>query len=373
MNGWGGTPDHFQIFASSLHNPVSLTYTATKVTAVEGSGMVSTFVWDIGGTFTQAADGTISGNVTSLVLSDLGPTGAGTKVQLMNMAGLNTTYATLLDIVHGYVAPSVLLAGNDILNGTGFIPDQVNYPGAGVGLYGEAGNDTLTGTAYDDILAGGTGNDRMTGGLGNDTYKVDSTLDVVIELANQGTDTVKSEISYTLGANLENLNLVTFKHVNGTGNALANFIKAGAGNNVLSGGGGNDNLQGFAGNDILIGGAGNDVLKGGAGNDVFRFNAALNAASNADIIQDFVAVNDTIQLENAVFAKLVTTGVMNAAMLRAGAGVATAADANDYIIYNQTNGKLYYDADANGAGAAVQFATIGAGGIALTNADFVVI
>jgi Ca2+-binding RTX toxin-like protein len=48
------------------------------------------------------------------------------------------------------------------------------------------------------------------------------------------------------------------------------------------------------------------------------------------------------------------------------------ADSNDFIVYNTVTGALLYDADGNGAVAAVQIATL-AGGLALTNADFVVI
>jgi Ca2+-binding RTX toxin-like protein len=42
----------------------------------------------------------------------------------------------------------------------------------------------------------------LIGGKGNDTYIVD-TGDVVIENPAEGTDTVQSSVTYTLGANLE--------------------------------------------------------------------------------------------------------------------------------------------------------------------------
>jgi Tol biopolymer transport system component len=66
-----------------------------------------------------------------------------------------------------------------------------------------------------------------------------------------GTDTVRSSLSYTLTANVENLLLTggKYDHINATGNALANALTGNDGNNVLDGGAGDDTLTGGAGND----------------------------------------------------------------------------------------------------------------------------
>jgi len=65
--------------------------------------------------------------------------------------------------------------------------------------------NTIIGNSGNNVLDGGKGIDNMTGGAGNDTYIVDNVKDVVTELYNEGNDSVKSSISYTLGDEVENL------------------------------------------------------------------------------------------------------------------------------------------------------------------------
>src|SRR6185312_8184678 len=91
--------------------------------------------------------------------------------------------------------------------------------------------------------------------------------DVVVEGVNAGTDQVVSSLSYSLVANVEQLTLGGAAAVNGTGNALGNYIVGNEANNVLSGLGGNDVLDGRGGNDTLLGGVGDEKLYGGAGAD----------------------------------------------------------------------------------------------------------
>ncbi|MBW8891474.1 MAG: hypothetical protein JF617_04655, partial [Burkholderiales bacterium] len=113
----------------------------------------------------------------------------------------------------------------------------------------DASADTLTGAGGNDLLMGSSGADTMTGGTGNDTYIVDNASDTVTENAAEGTDTVQSSISWTLGANVENLVLSGVAAINGTGNTLANSLVGNAAANVLDGGAGADTMTGGAGDD----------------------------------------------------------------------------------------------------------------------------
>lgn len=136
------------------------------------------------------------------------------------------------------------------------------------------GNDSnVCGTADNDIIDGLNGADTMKGGAGNDSYYVNQSGDVVIEAVGAGTDTVISQATHTLEANVEKLILTGSANLNGTGNSLANLISGNSGNNMLIGFAGNDSLSGGNGNDTLNGGTGNDSLSGGDGNDVYYMDA----------------------------------------------------------------------------------------------------
>ena len=96
--------------------------------------------------------------------------------------------------------------------------------------------------------------------LGNDTYVVDASGDVVTEAASAGTDTVRSSVTLTLGANVENLVLTGAGAINGTGNTLNNVLTGNAASNVLSGGTGTDTMIGGAGDDTYVVDATGDVV-----------------------------------------------------------------------------------------------------------------
>jgi hypothetical protein len=136
---------------------------------------------------------------------------------------------------------NLTLTGTSAINGTGNALNNI--------ITGNTGNNTLNGGAGNDTLNGGAGTDTLIGGTGNDTYIMDSVTDIITENLNEGTDTVQSSITWTLGANLENLTLTGTSNINGTGNELNNIITGNNGNNILDGGTGNDTLKGGLGND----------------------------------------------------------------------------------------------------------------------------
>jgi Ca2+-binding RTX toxin-like protein len=186
---------------------------------------------------------------------------------------------SLANTLTGNSAANTLFAGDgdDTLYGNG----GVDY------LFGDNGNDTLYGGDGNDQLWGNDGDDTLIGGAGDDIFGIEQTGDSVTENANEGTDTAQCLISYTLGANVENLTLAGSANLNGTGNGLANVLTGNNANNTLRGWNGDDTLYGNGGNDYLIGDAGDDTLNGGAGDD------RLGAWDGADTLIDLGGGADT--------------------------------------------------------------------------------
>lgn len=310
---------------------------------------------------------TLAANVEKLELMGEATTGTGN--------GLNNVMAA--NPANGSTLTG--LDGNDTLTG-GTGNDN---------LKGGAGNDRLEGGDGDDKLHGDAGTDIMIGGNGNDEYWADSGADTVTEGAEGGDDTLYAGFTVSLAsyANVENLILTGSGNINGTGSGGDNDLAGNAGNNVLTGGGGSDYLQGKGGNDTLKGGAGDDNMNGGGGSDIlnggagfdtmaggtgsdtFVFDTDLELDPNNSVI-DFVSGTDRLQLDKTVFTAL-SVGTLAAGRFVSGASP-VALDANDRILYDTGTGNLYYDADGNGSGEAVQFANI-SGGPDLAASDIIIV
>jgi trimeric autotransporter adhesin len=240
-------------------------------------------------------------------------------------------------------AASFAGAGNglaNILRG-GAVGDQ---------LSGLGGGDFLHGLGGDDSLSGGAGAaNTLFGGAGNDLYYVEAAGDSVVELAGEGADMVLTALSQLIMAgNVEALVYTGAGSFFGLGNA---------GNNSIVGGSGADALYADSGADLLIGGSGADELHGGAGADQFRY---LGGETGLDRILDFQSGADRILLSGAFYSPTGTVAFVNGS---------SATSASSAFLYDAGTGILSFDADGNGAGAAVQIAQLNMG-MSLAAGDF---
>jgi Ca2+-binding RTX toxin-like protein len=128
----------------------------------------------------------------------------------------------------------------------------------------------------------------------------------------------------------------------------------------------NDLIVTKGGDDKIWGGSGSDVIFTGSGRDTITFDTKIGVSK--DVIVDFDPASDLIRLNDSIFSKL-SEGELRSSWFRAGT---KALDANDYVVYDQGTGKLFYDADGSGSGAAIHFATL-ENKAKLTAADFYVI
>ena len=244
-------------------------------------------------------------------------------------------------------------------------------------------NNLITGNSGDNNLDGGIGIDQLRGGAGNDAYTVDliqirTTLanykvalqDSITEAVNSGNDTVVLRGSYTghvnattltLASNLENLDATSTSttKLNLAGNGLNNTLKGNEVDNLLSGAAGNDFLIGNGGLDTLDGGLGADTLFGGDGADVFTFSVIESVAF--DHVTDFTHGEDKVSLIGTGFLSKLPKGLFFDMFVSVNGSEANAKDNNDFVIYDEQTGNLYFDSDAIGIKAKVLIAIVGAG------------
>ncbi|WP_203154555.1 calcium-binding protein [Methylobacterium aquaticum] len=160
-------------------------------------------------------------------------------------------------------------------------------------LYGGSGDDTIFGDSGNDILYGEGGVNILSGGMDDDFYVLNSAADTVVELENQGRDTVYVSFDYNLSQNVEQAVVLGNIGVSINGNGLDNALYGGDGNDIFHGGKGDDYISGGAGSDILYGEEGSNTLLGGIGDDYYVVN------SFADVIIEFAGEGrDTVYVSS---------------------------------------------------------------------------
>ena len=204
-------------------------------TMIGGTGNNRFIVDDAGDVVTEAAGGGVDAVFASVSYT----------------LGDNVERLTLTDAASGGSSGAAkVMASATTAGGSGYYPSVLDTVAIGNAL-----DNMLTGNTGNNVLDGGVGGDLLMGGPGDDTYMVDNANDEIVELANEGTDTVKTSTNYTLGDNVENLTALAGATAGSlpltlTGNALNNVLVGNADNNVLDGGAGADTMIGGAGDDI---------------------------------------------------------------------------------------------------------------------------
>jgi Ca2+-binding RTX toxin-like protein len=194
--------------------------------------------------------------------------------------------------------------------------------------------DTLVGSSGNDTLDGDLGADTLTGGDGNDIYIVDNAFDSVVE-TNTSTsqiDTVQASVSWTLGANLENLVLTGVSDIDGTGNERRNFITGNVANNVINGAAGADSMSGGDGDDTYyVDNAGDTVIE----------NSSNPVSGGIDSVHSSLATYtlgnnvENLYLDSPGAANGIGNALANILFAGAGDNILDGRDGNDTVSYER--------------------------------------
>ena len=257
-------------------------------------------------------------------------------------------------------------------------------------------------------VAGADENDTFTFSLTDDAggrFSIDDFGDLVvanaalIDFETAQSHTVTVRVADGAGQTFDKSFVITVIDETIDGLATGSFLIGSAGPDSLSGTAGEDKLDGFFGDDILQGFAADDILRGSLGNDTlyggdgsdwlsgedgqdvlfggkgrdrFVFETKPNR-KEIDKIVDFSVKDDTIFLGGGAMPKLGSRVGSHTIKLKKDFFVIgnRAKDANDYIVYDNKKGILYYDSNGSSAGGAVAIATLSKK-LKMTAADFLI-
>lgn len=304
------------------------------------------------------------------------------------------------DFLNGRAGDDSLLGGNgldslqgglgaDTLRG-GADGDRLQGQDGDDQIFGDAGNDTLRGGTGADFMSGGDGDDVVNGGEGDDTIYGDAGNDAIITgpgndlvFGGDGNDVIyiTSADTDVNGGNQTDTANFSFLAINaalqgiyadlsggmssvaaefgfgpseGTLNAIE-FLTGSSGIDFLAGSSGANLIRGGAGADFIMGRAGADTLFGGDDIDTFIFTSTTETGS---LIQDF-ALNEHLAFAIGAFGDI--NGSNIATRFSASATAAPLANASAQFLFDNSGGgigRLFFDADGNGAGSAVLVTTL---------------
>lgn len=267
------------IWGDQLYRPVNLAEIAASIGGAKIVGNAGSLAGS-----SLAVAGDLNGDSTADLV--IGTPGTGEGVQVLY------TPATWIRDTNTYGS-----AGVDLMAaGYGGLWHAIGAGNDSIMALG--GNDTVLTGAGDDTLDGGLGADSLSGGAGNDTYVFDGPGDQVVELLNEGIDTVLSSTNATLSGNVENLTLTGLAE-QATGNALDNVLTGNAAANVLTGG---------AGRDTMIGGLGGDTYIVTEAGDV----VTETATGGIDLVRASIDYTLKINVENLTLEGTALRGTGNA-------------------------------------------------------------